>query len=95
MIGLKVSPHPSEALIGFIERFATYSSGSGELKCYRGQRDESWDNVAAIHRDDLKELERNEKRAIRDLISVHPHEFAPDETMFDKLVRMQHFGLPT
>jgi len=29
------------------------------------------------------------------MISVQPHEFASDETMFDKLVRMQHFGLPT
>ena len=29
------------------------------------------------------------------MISVHPSEFASDETMFDKLVRMQHFGLPT
>lgn len=29
------------------------------------------------------------------MISVQPHEFASDETMFDKLVRMQHFGLAT
>jgi hypothetical protein len=26
---------------------------------------------------------------------VHPHEFVTDETMFDRLVRMQHFGLST
>jgi hypothetical protein len=32
---------------------------------------------------------------VRELISVHPHEFASDESMFDRLVRMQHFGLPT
>jgi hypothetical protein len=65
------------------------------LKCFRGQRDSSWPNVAGIFRPDLKELLNNEKRAVRDLISVQPHEFASDETMFDKLVRMQHFGLPT
>ena len=51
--------------------------------------------MAGIFRSDLKELFKNEKRAVRDLISVHPNEFASDETMFDKLVRMQHFGLPT
>jgi hypothetical protein len=51
--------------------------------------------VAGIFRPDLKQLLKNEKRAVRDLISVHPGEFAPDVTMFDKLVRMQHFGLPT
>ena len=40
-------------------------------------------------------LEENEKRAIRDLVAVHPQEFSTDLTMFDRLVRMQHFGLPT
>jgi hypothetical protein len=83
-------------LTGFIEEFEQYSSRSKyPLNCYRGQRDSAWPNVAGIFRPDLKELLKNEKRAVRDLISVHPNEFASDETMFDKLVRMQHFGLPT
>jgi len=82
-------------LTEFIEKFEEYSSGSTTLKCFRGQRDSSWPNIAGIFRPDLKELLKNEKRAIRDLISVHPNEFASDETMLDKLVRMQHFGLPT
>ena len=82
-----------KTLSDFIDAFAEYSSSTDHLKCYRGQRDAAWKNVAGIFRPDLEELERNEKRAVRDLISVHPHEFAPDETMFDKLVRMQHFGL--
>jgi hypothetical protein len=82
-------------LTEFIEAFAQYSSGSDYLKCFRGQLDSAWPNVAGIFRPDLKELLKNEKRAVRDLISVHPNEFASDGTMFDKLVRMQHFGLPT
>ena len=87
---------PSRTLTGFIEKFEQYSSSPEySLNCYRGQRDASWRNVAGIFRPDLKELLKNEKRAVRDLISVHPSEFAPDETMFDKLVRMQHYGLPT
>src|SRR3984885_12313353 len=87
-----VSP---KTLTDFIEEFARYSSGSDYLKCFRGQQDSSWPNVAGIFRPDLKELLKNEKRAVRELISVQPNEFASDETMFDKLVRMQHFGLPT
>jgi hypothetical protein len=82
-------------LTEFIEEFARYSSSSSYLKCYRGQRDSAWPQVAGIFRPALKELLNNEKRAVRDLISVQPHEFESDETMFDKLVRMQHFGLPT
>jgi hypothetical protein len=83
------------SLTDFIEEFDRYFSGSTQLKCYRGQRNSSWLNVAGIFRPDFKKLLEDEKRAIRRLISVQPHEFASDETMFDKLVRMQHFGLPT
>ncbi len=86
---------PPRTLTDFIDEFARYFSGSTHLKCYRGQRDSSWQNVAGIFRPELRGLLEDEKRAIRELISVQPHEFAPDETMFDKLVRMQHFGLPT
>jgi FRG domain len=86
---------PLRSLTDFVEEFDRYFSGSTQLKCYRGQRDSSWPNVAGIFRPDFKELLEDEKRAVRKLISVQPHEFASDETMFDKLVRMQHFGLPT
>lgn len=86
---------PLRSLTDFIEEFDRYFSGSTQLKCYRGQRDSSWPNVAGILRPDFKGLLEDEKRAVRKLISVQPHEFASDETMFDKLVRMQHFGLPT
>jgi hypothetical protein len=89
------TPASPQILTDFIEEFAKYSSSVSHLKCYRGQRDARWDNVAGIFRPDLKELLKNEKRAVRDLISIHPTEFAPDVTMFDRLVRMQHFGLPT
>jgi hypothetical protein len=84
-----------QTLPDFIEAFAQYLSGSKYLKCFRGQRDASWPIVAGIFRPEFKELLANEKTAVRELISVHPSEFASDETMFDKLVRMQHFGLPT
>jgi hypothetical protein len=87
---------PPRTLTGFIEKFEQYSSKPKYLlNCYRGQRDASWPIVAGIFRPEFKGLLKNEKWAVRDLISVHPSEFATDETMFDKLVRMQHFGLPT
>jgi hypothetical protein len=87
---------PPRTLTGFIEKFEQYSSKPKYLlNCYRGQRDASWPIVAGIFRPEFKGLLENEKWAVRDLISVHPSEFVSDETMFDKLVRMQHFGLPT
>ena len=91
----KTLPKKPSTLTEFIDAFSDYSSKSTLLNCYRGQRDASWKNVAGIFRPDLRQLLANEKRAVRDLVSVHPNEFATDETMFDRLVRMQHFGLPT
>jgi FRG domain len=82
-------------LADFIAKVMDYAAAEPLFKCYRGQRDSSWENIPGLFRPDLKKLEECEKRAIRDLISVHPHEFSSDHSMFDRLVRMQHFGLPT
>lgn len=38
---------------------------------------------------------RHERDMIRELISTHPQEFSADSLMLDRLVRMQHYGLPT
>jgi hypothetical protein len=84
-----------DTLISFIEEVTHYARTEADFKCYRGQRDASWENIPGLLRPDLAKLHENEKRAVRDLISVHPNEFATDTTMFDRLVRMQHFGLPT
>ncbi|HEX3666156.1 MAG TPA: FRG domain-containing protein [Rhizomicrobium sp.] len=85
----------TNSLTDFITVVTDYARSKPFFKCYRGQRNSSWDNVPGLFRPDLRNLENNEKRATRDLISVHPNEFATDQTMFDRLVRMQHFGLPT
>ena len=88
-------PVPLRSLTAFIEEFDRYFSTAEQLISYRGQRNALWSNVAGIFRPEYRDLLENEKIAVRKLISVQPHEFASDETMFDKLVRMQHFGLPT
>ena len=88
-------PEPVSDLTDFIGKVMAYAAAEPLFKCYRGQRDSSWENIPGLFRPDLKKLEECEKRAIRDLISVHPHEFGGDQSMFDRLVRMQHFGLPT
>jgi hypothetical protein len=90
----RMATAPLRNLTDFINAFAKYTASGGDLKCYRGQRNASWANVAGIFRPELVDLLKSEKRAIRDLISVRP-QFLSDGTMFDRLVRMQHFGLPT
>ena len=90
-----VATKPPQKLTEFIDAFSAYASSTPEMKCYRGQRDASWKDVAGLFRPGMEKLHINEKRAVRDLISVHPQEFEHDRSMLDKLVRMQHFGLPT
>lgn len=68
-------------------------SGSEYPVAFRGHRDRSWKLEPKALREDA--FERNEHRLLRDLIASHPQEFDSDRTMFDRLVRMQHFGLPT
>lgn len=61
---------------------------------FRGESYLGWQTQPKIFRPEVG-LYSYEKNAVRDLISVHPQEFRDDETMFDRLVRMQHFELPT
>lgn len=82
-------------LTDYIGAMTAYAEAQPLFKCYRGQRNATWANTPGLFRPDLIKLAQNEKRAVRDLVSVHPGEFVGDETMFDRLVRMQHFGLPT
>lgn len=61
---------------------------------FRGEASKGWMTQPKVFRPDVG-LYNHEKDAVRDLVSIHPQEFRDDETMFDRLVRMQHFELPT
>lgn len=80
------------AYIGEIKKITSQKS---RRYAYRGESDVDWKLAPGIMRNGRERLLSNERNATRDLISVHPNEFVGDETMFDRLVRMQHFGLPT
>lgn len=86
---------PIMTLTNFIDKVTLYAAADGALRCYRGQSNKAWKRVPGLLRPDRKKLEDNERFAVRDLMAVQPREFAEDTTMFDRLVRMQHFELPT
>ena len=62
---------------------------------YRGQSDIRWERKAGILREENMDILRNEREAVREIISIHPEDFRDDTTMFDRLARIQHFGMPT
>jgi hypothetical protein len=77
-----------------VEFFDNLSSSRSRLNVFRGHANIAWQVVPSIFRDDMNVLGA-ESRLIRDLIALYPSDFDPDHTMFDRLVRMQHFGLRT
>lgn len=77
--------------IQFFDKLARRRSG---LNVFRGHADIEWQVVPSLFRDDMNVLDY-ESRIVRDLVALYPTEFDTDRTMFDRLVRMQHFGLRT
>lgn len=61
---------------------------------YRGHADSSWGVTPSLFRQD-PDVSEYESEMIRELISLFPQDFVHDTAMFDRLVRMQHYGLPT
>lgn len=62
---------------------------------FRGHASASWLAVPAVLREENAGLLSSETAAVREMVSRFPEHFLNDRTMFDRLVRMQHFGLPT
>jgi hypothetical protein len=62
-------------------------------KLYRGQANSSWNLDASITREP-KYLE-NEGDMYYDILSLKPDAFQNDQTVYERLITMQHFGMPT
>lgn len=66
---------------------------------YRGHSDHKYRLEPSILRKDKDSGEYthyfNERNLNSEMLTVQPGEFSSDKYMLDKLVRMQHFGLPT
>ena len=58
-------------------------------------RNRTWESRPSLFIDENAPLFKHERDIILEIQAVHPGEFARDNTMFDRLVRMQHFNLPT
>lgn len=62
------------------------------IRCYRGQANTSWKPIPSVLRGMKKDAERN---VISELTLEAASDFSDDKSMFRKLVRAQHYGLPT
>lgn len=86
--------HQIKSVSDFVKHVLEWRENELSPVAFRGQKYTDWKTIPKLFREDVG-LYEHEKTAVRDLFSVHPQEFHSDETMFDRLVRMQHYGLPT
>lgn len=77
---------------GFVQKVLAQHKNYVKPLAFRGQRSDGWRLQPPIFRNNLID---HESSMVRELISIHPQEFHHDHTMFDRLVRMQHYGMPT
>ncbi len=65
---------------------------------YRGHSDCTWNLEPSIGRSRPESEElylEKEDEEIKEVLKIYPKEFKEDSSLLEKLVRLQHFGLPT
>lgn len=65
----------------------------GHTRFFRGHGDESWKLLPSIYRETY--LIENEDKIIKDALTYCPDDFLPSDTLFEKLVKLQHYGYST
>lgn len=85
---------PITSLEGFVRKITALTlANQGTRLLYRGHSKKSYTLSPSTYRS--KNLQESEHLLLRQLFSEHPREFLEDSGTFDRLVRAQHYGLPT
>lgn len=92
-------PNPIDSLQEYIRLILEMESEDGIETFYRGHSDQRYllePSILRKYNDSGEYIHYfNEKELSSELLTMQPAEFFSDKSMLDKLVRMQHFGLPT
>lgn len=60
---------------------------------YRGHDNKRYDATPSVFRE--QPWAKGEDEMLKQLLSIHPSDFEKDQTALERMVRAQHFGLPT
>ena len=66
----------------------------GKIRFFRGQAKE-WELLPSIYRKDKPYYIENEDKIIKDALTNCPDDFPPNDTLFETLVKLQHYGYAT
>lgn len=84
--------YQAKDLISYLEIIYNFTDGHTGPRCYRGQSDSAWKVKPSV----MRKLKPDaENQILSELLLEAPTEFGSDKSMFDKLVRAQHYSLPT
>ena len=86
-----IGPIAVESVTEFLSEIFKLEPSKG-VRCFRGEANASWKLMPSVMRDLRPDAENN---IISELMAEAPSDFAEDRTMFGRLVRAQHYGLPT
>lgn len=88
----KHSAYEARDLISYLTLIYGLADDPTGPRCYRGQSDATWKVRPSV----MRELKPDaENQILSELLVEAPSEFGSDKSMFDKLVRAQHYSLPT
>lgn len=90
---LSIEIHNVRELIDFVKanHLKKFHNTTNAMTFYRGQSDYEWHLEPAVYRNGKFQ---NESIYIKEFERLRPTDFSYDNN-FDKLVKMQHYGLPT
>lgn len=85
---------PITSLTGFVGKLSkTIKENPGRSLVFRGHSKTSYEFLPSVFR--TKNHRESEHLMLRQILSENPSDFINDVTTFDKLVRAQHYSLPT
>lgn len=84
---------PCETVQQFLDRIERLKTADDEVTVYRGHPDEKFVLQPAVFRENR--FKDNEHLLQSELIAAQPNEFSADLSALERLVRMQHYDLPT
>ena len=84
---------PIATVQAFLDAVLDLGTDPDEVSVYRGHADRDYNLVPHVFRED--QYKTNEHLLLSELIAAQPGEFSHDGSTLERLVRMQHYDLPT
>ena len=86
-------PKGITSLTGFVRKIEQIKKGHRGYLYFRGHGDSEYQIQPSVFRN--KNLLRNEAKLLDHFQSELPDQFSSDKSTIDRLVRIQHYGVPT